>query len=97
MKKIIWAFLAFAWMSVPARAQKWATATYHTKQPLDQVFDPTAKLMESKSWYIGTKWHIQSSNKAKGTIQAVTVSWGQQWGISIYPWLRKERVLPYML
>ncbi len=80
MKKIIWAFLAFALISVPARADKWATATFHTNQPIDQVFEPTAKLIASKEWYVGTRWHIRSTNRALGKIQVATVSFGQQWG-----------------
>lgn len=80
MKKFIWAFLTFASISVPARADKWAVGTYHTNQPLDQVFERTAQVIESKKWYIGTRWHIQSINRAQRTIHAATVSWGQYWG-----------------
>jgi len=80
MKKIIWAVLAFALIPVPSRAEKWATATFHTSQPIDQVFEPTAELIANKEWYWGTRWHIRSSNRALGTIQVATVSFGQQWG-----------------
>jgi hypothetical protein len=80
MKKVIWALLTFALISVPARADKWAVGTYHTSQPLDLVFERTAKLIESKEWYIGTRWHIQSINRKQGTIHAATVSWGEYWG-----------------
>ncbi len=80
MKKVIWALLTCALISVPARADKWAVGTYRTSQPLDQVFERTANVIESKEWYIGTRWHIQSINRKQGTIHAATVSWGEYWG-----------------
>lgn len=72
-----------------ARAEKWASATLHTKQPIDRVFDSTAKLIASKEWYLGTRWHIQSSDKKLKAIHATTVSFGQQWG-DIYVWMSPE-------
>ncbi len=80
MKKVIGVFFAFALISVPVRADKWAVGTFHTNQPLERVFQTTAKLMGSKEWYIGTKWHIQSIDKQRAKIHAITVSWGEYWG-----------------
>jgi hypothetical protein len=79
MKKLLLA-VVFMCCSVAARADKWAVATYHTSQPPAQVFEQTAQLIASKEWYFGTRWHIRSINRAQGTIQAATVSWGVQCG-----------------
>lgn len=81
--------LAFAFATFPAQATKWASASLHTKQPIDQVFEPTAKLIASKEWYIGTRWHIQAADPKLKTILATTVSFGEQWG-DIYVWMRPE-------
>lgn len=81
--------LAFTFAACPARATKWASASLHTKQPIDQVFEPTAKLIASKEWYIGTRWHIQAADPKLKTILATTVSFGQKWG-DIYVWMRPE-------
>lgn len=79
MKKLL-CVVVFLCCSVVARADKWAVGTYHTSQPLDQVFERTAKVIESKHWYIGTRWHIQSIDRQRSTIHAATVSWGEYWG-----------------
>jgi hypothetical protein len=81
--------LAFTFATFPAHAIKWASASLHTKQPIDQVFEPTAKLMASKEWYIGTRWHIQAADPKLKTIRATTVSFGQQWG-EIYVWMTPD-------
>ena len=81
--------LTFTFAALPAHATKWASASLHTKQPIDQVFEPTAKLIASKEWYIGTRWHIQVADPKLKTIRATTVSFGQQWG-DIYVWMTPE-------
>ena len=81
--------LAFAFSTVPAHATKWASATFHTKQPIDQVFEPTAKLIANKEWYVGTRWHIQAADPRLKAITATTVSFGRKWG-DIYIWMRPE-------
>jgi hypothetical protein len=81
--------LAFTFAALPAHATKWASASLHTKQPIDQVFEPTAKLIASKEWYIGTRWHIQATDPKLKTIRASTVSFGQKWG-DIYVWMTPE-------
>lgn|GEM_PF-6585926 len=81
--------LSFALAALPAHATKWASASFHTKQPINQVFEPTAKLMASKEWYIGTRWHIQATDPTLKAIRATTVSFGQQWG-DIYVWMKPE-------
>ena len=88
-KLLVGLALAFALISVPAHATKWACATLHTKEPVDQVFEPTAKLIASKEWYFGTRWHIQAVSPTLKTIRATTVSFGQQWG-DIYVWMSPE-------
>jgi len=81
--------LAFTFAALPAHATKWASASLHTKQPIDQVFEPTAKLIASKEWYIGTRWHIQAADPKLKAIRATIVCWGQQWG-DIYVWMTPE-------
>lgn len=81
--------LAFTFAALPAHATKWASASFHTKQPIDQVFEPTAKLIASKEWYIGTRWHIQAVDPTLKAIRATTVSFGEQWG-DIYVWMKPE-------
>jgi hypothetical protein len=81
--------LAFTFAAPPAHATKWASASLHTKQPIDQVFEPTAKLIASKEWYIGTRWHIQAADPKLKVIRATTVSFVQQWG-DIYVWMTPE-------
>jgi hypothetical protein len=62
---------------------------FHKKQPIDQVFEPTVKLIGTKEWYIGTRWHIQTVDPTLKTIRATTVSFGEQWG-AIYVWMKPE-------
>jgi hypothetical protein len=81
--------LAFALAAFPAHATKWASASLHTTQPINQVFEPTENLIASKEWYIGTRWHIQAADPKLKTIQATTISFGQQWG-EIYVWMTAE-------
>jgi len=81
--------LAFSFVALPAHATKWASASFHTKQPIDQVFEQTAKLIANKEWYIGTRWHIQATDPTLKAIRATTVSFGEQWG-DIYVWMKPE-------
>ncbi len=66
--------LAFPFATLPAHATKWASASFHTKQPIDQVFEPTAKLIGTKEWYLGTRWHVPDTDPTLKTIGATTVS-----------------------
>jgi hypothetical protein len=62
MKKVMWAFLVFAMISIPAHADEWATGIYRTSQPIDQVFERTVQMIETKRWYI-TKEDVHSGHQ----------------------------------
>jgi len=81
--------LVFTFSALPAHATKWASASFHTKQAIDQVFEPTAKLIATKEWYVGTRWHIQAADPTLKVIRATTVSFGDQWG-DIFVWMKPE-------
>jgi len=81
MKKVVWAFLAFALISIPAHADKWAVGTYHTNQPIDQVFEKTVKMIETKRWYITrVRSQIQLIDREQRTVHATYVGFGEEWG-----------------
>ena len=80
MKKVMWAFLVFTLVSIPAHADKWATGTYYTSSPIDQVFEQTESALQSTKWYFtGVRSPIQSVNREKRTIHSILVR-GEQWG-----------------
>lgn len=72
--------IAFALATVPAHADKWASATFHTNQPITQVFERTAVLADGTKWGFRTTSRVESTNKPDGTIRADLMAGGEIWG-----------------
>lgn len=81
--------IAFALLTVQAHADKWATATFHSNRPVDQIFKQTAILADGTKWGFRTTSHIESTNVQEGTIQAALIAGGAKWGC-MYMSIRAE-------